>query len=102
MLSIYKGFESELSRLEKSCCYENSYPQKRKPEQVYATIEVVSCQHDLWWYKDLIGMEFFCRLVFYFDRNRSIKYLKDAEVIALTNTKQITGRSFSPDDIIIL
>jgi len=102
MLSAYIGFETELKRLEKSFCYENAYPQLRKKECTYGYVEIVSCQSDDWWYKDLIGMEFLCRLYFRKSHHTKYKYLSDVTAVALTKSKEIIGRSFDPKDIIII
>lgn len=72
----------------------------RRTNQIYADVLIASCSYENWWYKDFVGMSCFVRLGF---RNYiGGEFLYNVDVVHLTNTRILIGRSISPEDIIIL
>ena len=92
--------ESDLKKLMGSSFFAHPYITMKKREQSYCTIEVVSCQHKDWWYKNLIGMQFFCRIVF--DNYNGKKSIKEYVGVRITSAKEIVFRSFDPKDVILI
>lgn len=72
---------------------------KREPAE-YCEIEVWKCQSDNWWYKDLIGLTFFCEIRF--DETHGHRYIKEFIGVKLSEKKKIIFRSFAPDDVFII
>lgn len=76
------------------------YSSKRQAGNKFASAMIVSCEQDNWWYKNYIGIEIFVELRF--TKYMGGFWLSDTNVVLLTNTKILIGRSISPNDIIIL
>ena len=93
---------TDLQLLEKSECWTNSYPQKKEHGSLYAMVEVVSCEQKNWWYRDLIGLEFFCLLHLRKNHNTGGIYLESATAVRITKNQMTKGRNFSAKDILIL
>ena len=72
----------------------------RRKNQSYCEIEVISCEHESYWYKNLIGCRFFCRIIFC-DYGYG-KFIKEFVGVKLSKNKEIIFRSFDPKDVIIL
>lgn len=73
---------------------------KRQSGHKFASAIIVSCDHKDWRYKDYIGIEIFIELRF--RKYIGGTFLSDTNVVLLTNTKILIGRSIDPKDIIIL
>jgi len=92
--------ETELFKLLKSSYYDSPYITKRQQSAEYCMIEVTSCSFPDWWYNDLIGFQFFCRIV-YKDYGRG-KEIVEFKGVKLTKTKEIIFRDFKPSDVMII
>ncbi len=92
--------DSDLKKIMDSEYFNHPYITKKREGQSYCTVEVVSCLHDNWWYKDLIGMQFFCRINFHNQNGK--KYVSEYIGVKLTNSKEIIFRGFDPKDVILL
>lgn len=65
----------------------------------FCNVRVIDCHNQLWWYKKLIGFEFFCKVNIYnYDKTNEIKEFMG---VKLTDKKMITFRSFDVKDVII-
>jgi hypothetical protein len=71
MDEIFNSEVDNINLLIQSSYYDNPYIQKRKSNEYYCSIIVVSCQSNMWWYKDLIGYSFFCRIRYHLQNNIS-------------------------------
>ncbi len=92
--------ESDLKKIMDSSYFAHPYITKKSQGESYCTVEVVSCQYKDWWYKNLIGMQFFCRIRYSIHNNK--KYINEYIGVKLTSSKEITFRSFDPKDVIML
>lgn len=92
---------SELQVLMNSCYFENPYITNRKKDAHYCMVEVMDCKHDSWWYANLIGLKFFCRIDFT-KYNDSTTQIKDFVGVKLTKNKEIIFRNFDPADVMII
>jgi len=101
MSKLFQEYKKEdLNLLEASEYFTCPYIQRRKENQFYCKIFVSACSHEFYWYKNLIGYTFFCRLYFGFYPDGS-KYIRECKGIRLTNKKEIIFRGFDPKDIFI-
>ncbi len=101
MNAEFKNYaESDLKKIMDSSFFEHPYITNKRKGESYCTIEIVSCQYENWWYKNLIGMQFFCKIRF--DNQNGKKYIKEYVGVKLTNTKEIIFRSFDPKDVIMI
>lgn len=92
--------KTELQTLIDSSYFQNPHIANRPEKGEYCEIEVLDCENESWWYKDLIGYRFFCEIVYgNFGYGR---YIKEFLGVKLTNNKTIVFRSFSPKDVIII
>jgi hypothetical protein len=91
---------TELQKLMNSCYFDYPHITNRKKGSEYCTIMVMSCKHESWWYNDLIGLEFFCKIE-YKDYGRG-RFISNFQGVKLTNTKEIWFRCFEPEDVIII
>jgi hypothetical protein len=89
---------TDLEILESSEMFKYTWINKRQTAR-YANVFIASCKSTDWWYKNLVGMEFFCLLKFkdYGDG----EFLYEAIPVRLTNTTIQEGRGFDASDIII-
>lgn len=101
LLEIGK-MKTDLQRIEESSMYDHSYPEKRRQEQVYATVLIADCQYKDWWYRDLIGLEVFCILRIRVSPYTGAKEVVSAYSCRLTGTKIQKGRDFDIKDIILI
>lgn len=92
---------SELQALMNSCYFKSPYITERKTEAHYCMVEVIDCKHEAWWYANLIGLKFFCRIDFE-KLNDSSTQIKEFIGVKLTKNKEIIFRSFNPADVIII
>ncbi len=92
--------DSDLKKIMDSEYFNHPSISRRHTGENYCTIEVVSCQQKDWWYKDLIGMQFFCRIQFRIYNGK--KHIKEYVGVKLTSSKEITFRGFDPKDVIML
>lgn len=90
--------KDELEIIDKEM-YGSTLPKRREPGE-YAFVSLASCSSDGWWYKDLVGLNFFCKLTF--SEYRGKKVLKDAMPVQLVKNTVIIGRAFHAKDVIIL
>lgn len=91
--------DSDLKKLIDSEYFYLPYVSKREPSE-YCEIMVVDCQNEKWWYNKLIGLKFFCKII-YLEINNN-KIIKEFKGVKLSNSKQIFFRCFDPKDVIIL
>lgn len=91
---------SELSQLMNSCYFDNPYITNRKAEAEYCEIEIIDCSYSDWWYKDLFGHKFFCRIRW--DNHGRGRFISEFIGVKLTSKKEIQFRTFSPNDVIII
>ena len=91
--------EMDLQKLIRSSYFQNPHIIQRRENSVFCEVEVIECENNFW-YKDLIGFQFFCEI--HFDSFRDRKYVKDFTGVKLTRTKMIIFRSFSPNDVVII
>lgn len=73
----------------------------RRDPSFYANVFVISCKHEYFWYKNLIGFEFFCEIRFRKPLDET-SGITDVVGVKLTGTQKITFRSFDPEDVIII
>jgi len=93
--------KQELSLLLNSCYFDYPSISKREPGGEYCTVRVIDCQNSSWWYKDLIGLEFFCRIRFGAFPDKT-KYVKGYYGVKLTTNKEITFNDFDPKDVVMV
>lgn len=88
---------SDLALIERSEMFRGSYglPERRKPSS-YGLIFLVSSKYSDYWYCELVGMQFFCELVFIRGKLYSV------HPVRLTKTQKIKGQGFHLDDIILI
>lgn len=92
--------DSNLSKIVNSTYFECPLIKRREKEADYCMIEVTSCKYDNWWYNDLIGFEFFCRIIY---RNiRGSKVIYEFLGVKINNNKEIVFKSFDPTDVCII
>jgi len=92
--------KSELVQLIDSGYFEHPCISNRKSEAEYCEIEIIDCSYSNWWYKDLFGHKFFCRIRFSnYGRGR---FISEFVGVKLTSKKEITFKTFSPSDVIII
>ena len=102
-LGIYNEIESEFSswqdsdlkKLIDSEYFYLPHISKREPSE-YCEIIVTGCQNKNWWYKNLIGFKFFCKIIY------SQRLVTEFKGVKLTNTKEIIFRGFDPKDVLII
>jgi hypothetical protein len=92
--SNYK--ESDLQRLQKSDYFDNPHITKRQENAHYCMVMVIDCQHESWWYANLIGLTFFCRVKY--TNNRIVEYIG----VKLTKNKEIIFRTIDAKDVLIV
>ncbi len=95
--SFWNG--SDLKKLIDSEYFYLPYISKREPSE-YCEITVADCQGENWWYKNLIGFNFFCKIIYmrYADNKR---FVTEFRGVKLTNTKEIIFRGFDPKDVVM-
>lgn len=94
--------KTDLQLLEESEYFKHPHIQKRDGGE-FVEVEVIDCQQDNWWYKNLIGFTFLCRIGFRSCiHTKAGRYVKEYTGVRLTNTKEIVFRSFDPADVIII
>lgn len=92
--------KSELSQLIDSCYFDHPYIHDRYKEADYCEVEIIDCSHSDWWYRNLFGHKFFCRIVWQ-DYGKG-KFISEFVGVKLTSKKEIKFRSFKPSDVIII
>ena len=101
MQEEFSNYESSsLQRLMNSCYFDNPYITNRKQNESYCMVEVVDCLHENWWYAELIGLQFFCRIIF--AKNQNGEFIKEFKGVKLTKNREIIFRDFAPSDVIII
>jgi len=93
--------KSDLVLLEESEYFNHPYIQRRKEGESYCNVSIVSCSGKDWWYKNLIGWTFFCRIYFNTLPN-GMKYVTDYKGVKLTKNKEILFRGFAPEDVVMI
>lgn len=102
MQEVFNGHDkTDLTILEESEYFYCPYITKRQDGEVYCNVSIISCSHKDWWYKNLIGWTFFCRISFGKYPNGQ-KYIREFEGIKITKTKSIIFKGFDPKDVIII
>lgn len=96
--SIYE--DSKLTSLLKSCYFENPSIQSLKKDAEYCQIRVIDCSYEFWWYNNLIGYDFFCRIR-YNDYGRG-RFISEFVGVKLSKNKEIVFKTFKPSDVIII
>ena len=91
---------TDLQAIESSEMFTNANTHKRVAGKRYGTVLIGSCKHKDWWYRNLVGIEVFCELIF--SNYGYGEFLKDAKAVRLTNTTVIEGRTIDPADIILI
>lgn len=92
--------KDDINLLIKSSYFENPSIQKRRSDGFYCSIIVTSCQSEMWWYRDLIGYTFFCRIRYRIQND--IFIISEFVGVKITKTKEILFRTFDPKDVIII
>jgi hypothetical protein len=92
--------DSDLKKIMDSEYFTHPHITKRREGQSYCTVEVISCDHKDWWYRDLIGMQFFCKIKF--DNYNGKKSVREYIGVKLSGSKEIIFRGFEPKDVIII
>lgn len=89
-----------LSNLINSSYFDHPLISKRQENQIYCNIRIINCQHDDLWYRDLIGCVLFVKIRY---QNFTYgRYISEFVGVKLTSTKEITFRSVSSKDAIII
>lgn len=97
MTEEFSNYEkSKLKKLLESSYFENPHITNKQENQIYCTIKVIDCKYENWWYYNLIGFSFFCRIIFQEDQIKEFKGVK------ISDRKEIIFRDFDPDDVIII
>jgi len=91
---------SDLNLLIESSYFQNPYITKRKENEIYCNVRVVDCENEYYWYRNLIGFDFFCKIIY---KNYGYgKFISEFTAVKLTGTKEIKFRSFSAKDVSII
>lgn len=92
--------DSDLKKLIDSEYFNHPHITNRKEAKEFCNVRVIDCEHDNWWYANLIGFEFMCE-VQYVDYGRG-KIVKQFKGVKLTKNKIMYFRDFSPKDVSIV
>ena len=92
--------KTELRTLIDSEYFKTPHISNRMYGDEYCEIEVLECENDAWWYKNLIGHRFFCKIVY--GNYGYGKFIKEFMGVKLTHNKMIIFRSFPPQDVMIV
>lgn len=97
---IKKYPETELQRLMSSSYFDHPYITKRVSGTAYCMVKVISCKNDGWWYKNLLDLDFFCKIRF--TKYSGERFISEFVGVRLSNSKEIIFRSFDPEDVVII
>lgn len=92
--------KSELQRLIDSEYFNQPMVTTRPNDGEYCEVEVLDCENEGWWYKDLIGYKFFCQII-YGDYGYG-RFIKEFKGVKLSNGKMVVFKSFSPKDVSVV
>lgn len=91
--------KSALQILLDSCYFDHPSITNKVKNGEYCTIEVIECENNFW-YKDLIGFQFFCRISFR-DYGHG-RFISEFTGVKLSGNREIKFRGFDPKDVIII
>lgn len=93
--------KTDLQLIEESGYFDHPSVRRRESGE-YVEVEVLDCKNNSWWYKNLIGFTFMCRIDFRTCSYTGNRYVKEYIGVRLTGTKEIVFRSFDPADVTII
>jgi hypothetical protein len=92
--------KTDLQKLIKSSYFQAPLIINRRDSSEFCNIEVIGCEAENWWYKDLTGFEFFCEIKYRTYNGR--KTVVGFKGVKLSGKKMIIFRDFSPKDVIMI
>lgn len=103
MTELFNSLEqSEHKLLEESEYFICPSISTRKPNTTFCDIIITDCQHEYYWYKNLIGFKFNCLLTLFKNKHTNQNYIHSIHGVRAVGNKVITFRDFDLKDISII